>query len=171
MCAGDLVTFLNVWRAWQDHRQSAKWARGNCLHQKALLRAGDIRRQLVGFLLAHGKPMATTDDMTKVVQAFAAGFFMSAARFSGTEYDRLKSNDYGTNVYKLLRAGPNEDVKLVIHESSVLYRVQPQWVVFVSCQQGASCNYQMQNLISVSPELLQDVAPHVFQYSARRGAH
>lgn len=44
---GDLVTYLNVWKAWEDSGRSRKWAERNLLSQRVLLRAADIRGQLL----------------------------------------------------------------------------------------------------------------------------
>ncbi len=43
---GDLVTFLNVWRAWHEADRSKRWCGAHFLNYRNLLRAADIRRQL-----------------------------------------------------------------------------------------------------------------------------
>ncbi len=43
---GDLVTYLNVWKAWQESGRDRRWAARNCLNHRTLLRAADIRSQL-----------------------------------------------------------------------------------------------------------------------------
>ena len=40
------MTYLNVWKAWQESGRDRKWAARHCLHHRALLRAADIRSQL-----------------------------------------------------------------------------------------------------------------------------
>ncbi len=44
---GDLITYLNVWKAWEDSGRNRKWAERNMLSQRVLLRAADIRGQLL----------------------------------------------------------------------------------------------------------------------------
>lgn len=39
----------------------------------------------------------------QVVKAITAGLFMNAAQYQCTEYDPTKTNDAGSNVYRLLR--------------------------------------------------------------------
>lgn len=43
---GDLVTYLNVWKAWQDSGRDRKWAARNFVNHRTMLRAADIRSQL-----------------------------------------------------------------------------------------------------------------------------
>jgi hypothetical protein len=43
---GDLVTYLNVWKAWNDSGRDRRWAHRYCLNHRNLLRAADIRTQL-----------------------------------------------------------------------------------------------------------------------------
>ena len=43
---GDLVTFLNIWRAWNEADRSKRWCGRHFLNYRNLLRAADIRRQL-----------------------------------------------------------------------------------------------------------------------------
>lgn len=67
MAAGDLLTYLNVWHAWEEHGRSPKWAHRNSLNHKALLRAADIRVQILALLHQLRVPVATCEgDMAKV---------------------------------------------------------------------------------------------------------
>jgi hypothetical protein len=67
VCAGDLLTYLNVWHAWEEHGRSPQWAHRNNLNQKALLRAADIRAQLLEMLKQLKVPLATCDGNMEVV--------------------------------------------------------------------------------------------------------
>lgn len=40
------MTFLNIWRAWNEADRSKRWCGGHFLNYRNLLRAADIRRQL-----------------------------------------------------------------------------------------------------------------------------
>ena len=66
--AGDLLTFLNVWHAWEEHKRAPKWAHRNCLNQKALLRAADIRQQLLARLHRLDVPVASCAGDMDVVK-------------------------------------------------------------------------------------------------------
>lgn len=61
------MTYLNVWHAWEAHGRAPKWAHRNSLNQKALLRAADIRVQILALLRQLRVPVATCEgDMAKV---------------------------------------------------------------------------------------------------------
>ena len=48
---GDLVSYLNVWRAWEAAGRSKKWAVAHRVMHRSLLRAADIRGQVGARLL------------------------------------------------------------------------------------------------------------------------
>lgn len=54
-------------------------------------------------------------------------------------------------------------LKLRVHPSSVLFRTQPQLVVFLGCQQNDEGWYEMQCVTAIQPEWLTELAPGVFQ--------
>lgn len=43
---GDLITFLNIWKGWEDGGRSRKWCYKNFINHRTMLRAADIRNQL-----------------------------------------------------------------------------------------------------------------------------
>lgn len=43
---GDLITFLNIWRGWEESGCSRKWCYKNFINHRTMLRAADIRNQL-----------------------------------------------------------------------------------------------------------------------------
>lgn len=47
---GDLVTYLNVWKAWEAAGRSGRWAHRHLINHRTMLRAADIRRQLLQHL-------------------------------------------------------------------------------------------------------------------------
>lgn len=50
MAEGDLVTYLNVWKAWEAAGRSGRWAHRHLINHRTMLRAADIRRQLLQHL-------------------------------------------------------------------------------------------------------------------------
>lgn len=40
------MTYLNLWKAWNDSGRDRRWAHRYCLNHRNLLRAADIRTQL-----------------------------------------------------------------------------------------------------------------------------
>jgi hypothetical protein len=71
------VTYLNVWRAWQEGGRDRRWAARNCVNHRTLLRAGDIRSQLCSHL--------------RCVPARSSGFEASPRTGHGNLYYRLVS--------------------------------------------------------------------------------
>lgn len=56
-------------------------------------------------------------------------------------------------------------VRLRAHPSSVLFRVSAPWVLFYQAKQGESGWYDMHDLVTVEPEWLPELAPHMFSKS------
>lgn len=97
---GDPVTALNVWAAWSREgsrkrgpKASSRWCARQGLDLRVLLRAGDVRQQLLRHLARLGVATAVASDadggsssgssnaavVKAVVRALARGFFASAA--------------------------------------------------------------------------------------------
>ena len=95
---GDPITALNVWRAWSRvgskargrPRASSRWCARRGLDLRVLLRAGDVRQQLLRHLARLGVATASDESdsggsnsgavvVSAVVRALARGFFASAA--------------------------------------------------------------------------------------------
>ncbi|KAG2447032.1 hypothetical protein HYH02_008184 [Chlamydomonas schloesseri] len=168
---GDGVTMLNVHQAWRSSGRSSAWAGRHFLNASSLYRADEARDQLLGLLRRHGLLPANTPppscgtDMEPVCRALAAGQFMAAAVYEGTQYNPLAAeSDPGVHVYRLVRytAHKTAPLKLRIHNSSVLWRSAPPCVVYRSVQQADSGWYEMQGVTAVRPEWLVELAPHMF---------
>jgi ATP-dependent RNA helicase DDX35 len=90
---GDPITALNVWRAWnrvgsrvRGPRASSRWCSRHGLDLRVLLRAGDVRQQLLRHLARLGVRTSDGDagddersNVSAVTRALARGFFASAA--------------------------------------------------------------------------------------------
>ncbi|KAG2432191.1 hypothetical protein HXX76_009111 [Chlamydomonas incerta] len=184
---GDGVTMLNVHRAWRSSGRSSAWCGGavgggrwamgggragrHFLNASSLYRADEAREQLLGALRRHGllpassPPPSCGADMEPVCRALAAGQFMSAAVYEGTQYNPLApEGDPGVHLYRLVRytAHRTAPLKLRIHNSSVLWRSAPPCVVYRSVQQADSGWYEMQGVTAVQPDWLVELAPHMF---------
>lgn len=173
---GDLVTLLNVQRAWAESNRSPKWASKHGLSHHALLKACDIRQQLASLAARLGLPRASCGrDMTPLRRAAAAGMFLNAACFEAVEYDPLApQGDAGSHTYRLIRhTDVRTPLRLRVHGSSVLARVAAPWVVFYSVQQSASGGggrggaaaggwYEMQGVTAIESDWLLELAPHMF---------
>ena len=172
---GDLVTYLNVWRGWEESggRNSKRWCYANCVNHRSMLRVADVRVQLLTHLRRLRVPLnassssdttpITTTVVERLLKAFTAGLFMNAARLVSDDGDE----------YALVRGGPGSAaaaVKLRIHSSSVLFRCRPQWVCFVTALQTDSGWYEMQDVLAVeSASWLTEAAPHYYSAAAGGG--
>jgi len=58
---GDLITYLNVWKAWEDNKRSKSWAIKNFVSHRCLHRASDIRDQILRQII-HLKKQSSPDD-------------------------------------------------------------------------------------------------------------
>ncbi|BDA45458.1 probable ATP-dependent RNA helicase DHX35 [Coccomyxa sp. Obi] len=143
---GDLVTYLNVWKAWQESGRDRRWAARNCLNHRTLLRAADIRSQLCHHLRRLGIAMESCDtEVALLRKALAAGLLMNAVQLVETAADISDPSSAGVNIYRILRStGPGPPPRLRIHASSVLARTRPQWLVFWQVQQSSSGWFEMQ---------------------------
>ena len=52
------LTLLNVYNSWLDNQCSEEWATENFIQQKELLKALDIREQLVNIMMGQNVPSA-----------------------------------------------------------------------------------------------------------------
>lgn len=179
---GDLITYLNVWKAWEENRRSSSWAFKNFISQKSLCQASEIRNHLLR-LLFHLKRQSQGNDpifskcsleqvkenlfmrkdlsvsqiderILRIRQCFARGLFLNAVRMS----DPSDLDSEGLPVYKLLRntGDPLHDVfRLRIHRDSVLYGSNDQqWLCFYKAQQAGKHSIDMLIVHSVDPEWL-----------------
>ncbi|KAF5837631.1 putative DEAH [Dunaliella salina] len=103
---GDLVSLLNVWRAWQEHGCSAQWCAKQLLNQHSLRKAEEVRKQLARACARLGlpEPESCDGDMDHLRKGIVAGLFMNAAVFESTDHNPLApESDPGTHVYRLIR--------------------------------------------------------------------
>jgi ATP-dependent RNA helicase DDX35 len=108
----------------------------------------EIRDQLKRIARRLGITLKSCDgDMEAVRKAVTAGFFANACRLE----------PHSNGVYKTIRG--SEEV--YIHPSSVLFRVNPKWVVYQSIV--STERQYMRNVVTINPSWLTEVAPHFYQ--------
>ncbi|KAK9901246.1 hypothetical protein WJX75_002237 [Coccomyxa subellipsoidea] len=169
---GDLVTYLNVWKAWQDSGRDRKWAARNFVNHRTMLRAADIRSQLCHHLRRLGITLESCDaEVSLLRKALTAGLLMNAVQLVDTANDISDPSSAGINVYRILRStGPGPPPRLQIHSSSVLARTRPQWLVFWQVQQNASGWYEMQEVTAIESHWLPELADHVYSHTGIRAS-
>ncbi|CDO96735.1 unnamed protein product [Coffea canephora] len=84
-----------------------------------------------------------------VRKAIAAGFFANACRLEPYSYNGM---------YKTVRTSQ----EVYVHPSSVLFRVNPKWVIYNSLV--STDRQYMRNVISIDPSWLREAAPHFYQH-------
>lgn len=106
----DHLTLLNVYNQWTRQSRSAKWSATNFINDKLMMKARDIRQQLVGVLEQLKLPLVLALEDT-VRKCLCAGFFALAA-----VVERVNPNS-GLPEFLLLR---HRYMKLFLHPTSVL---------------------------------------------------
>ncbi|CAH2078640.1 unnamed protein product [Thlaspi arvense] len=145
---GDHVTFLNVYKGFLESKKSSQWCYKNFLNYQSMKKVVEIRDQLKRIARRLGITLKSCDgDMEAVRKAVTAGFFANACRLE----------PHSNGVYKTIRG--SEEV--YIHPSSVLFRVNPKWVVYQSIV--STERQYMRNVVTINPSWLTEVAPHFYQ--------
>ncbi|KAL7089088.1 hypothetical protein ACP275_13G166900 [Erythranthe tilingii] len=146
---GDHVTFLNVYRGFIESRKSSNWCHKNHINYHAMKKVDEIRQQLRRVAQRLGITLKSCEgDMDVVRKAVTAGFFANACRLEAFSHNGL---------YKTIRSSQ----EVYIHPSSVLFRVNPKWVIFHSIV--STDRRYMRNVISIDPSWLTEAAPHFYQ--------
>ncbi|RLN23325.1 putative ATP-dependent RNA helicase DHX35 [Panicum miliaceum] len=147
---GDHVTFLNIYKGFHQSGKSSQWCYKNFLNYQALKKVVEIRGQLLRIVKGFGIPLKSCDkDMQAVRKAIIAGSFANACHLE--EYSQ-------NGMYKTIRTSQ----EVYIHPSSVLFRVNPKWVVYQSLV--STDKHYMRNVIAIEPSWLTEAAPHFYQF-------
>ncbi|XP_047332308.1 probable pre-mRNA-splicing factor ATP-dependent RNA helicase DEAH9 [Impatiens glandulifera] len=145
---GDHVTFLNVYKGFLQSNKSSKWCHKNFVNYNAMRKVIEIREQLRRIAHRIGVVLKSCDtDMEVVRKAVIAGCFANACRLDASSHNEM---------YKTFRGSQ----EVYIHPSSVLFRVNPKWVIYHSIV--STDRQYMRNVISIDPSWLIEAAPHFF---------
>lgn len=147
---GDHVTFLNVYKGFIQSNKSSKWCHKNFINYNAMKKALEVREQLRRIAQRLGIVLKSCEgDIQLVRKAVTAGFFANACRLEPYSYNGM---------YKTVRTSQ----EVYIHPSSVLFRVNPKWVIYNSLV--STDRRYMRNVISIDPSWLREAAPHFYQH-------
>ncbi|KAH0941291.1 hypothetical protein HID58_000928 [Brassica napus] len=145
---GDHVTFLNVYKGFLESKKSSQWCYKNFLNYQSMKKVVEIRDQLKRIARRLGITLKSCEgDIDAVRKAVTAGFFANACRLE----------PHSNGVFKTIRG--SEEV--YIHPSSVLFRVNPKWVVYQSIV--STERQYMRNVVTINPSWLTEAAPHFYQ--------
>ncbi|XP_048132238.1 probable pre-mRNA-splicing factor ATP-dependent RNA helicase DEAH9 isoform X4 [Rhodamnia argentea] len=146
---GDLVTFLNVYKGFLQSGKSSQWCHKNYINYHAMKKVVDIREQLRRIAQRLGVTLKSCDkDMQVVRKAVTTGFFANACRLEPFTHNGM---------YKTVRTSQ----EVYIHPSSVLFRVNPKWIVYHSIV--STDRQYMRNVATIEPSWLREVAPHFYR--------
>ncbi|KAB1221979.1 putative ATP-dependent RNA helicase DHX35 [Morella rubra] len=147
---GDHVTFLNVYKVFLQSGKSSQWCHKNHVNYHAMKKVVEIREQLRRIAQRLGIILKSCEgDMQVVRKAVTAGFFANACRLEAFSH---------SGMYKTVRGSQ----EVYIHPSSVLFRVNPKWVIYHSLV--STDRQYMRNVISIDPSWLREAAPHFYQH-------
>lgn len=186
---GDLISYLNVWRAWNDEGRRQRWCSENGIDRRAMLRAADVRTQLLSRLkrmklstksAMDGVRMGSRGEQSKealrrIRKALVSGLFLNAAslRSNDVAAASLGLGESVSALYRLVRGSPGTvagEARLRMHASSVLHKCRPTWVCFVRAQQAGGGWFEMQDLVTTDADMLRDVAPRYFTLAPLRNS-
>ncbi|CAL9126286.1 unnamed protein product [Musa textilis] len=149
---GDHITYLNVYKGFLNSGKSSQWCYKNYLNYQAMKKVVDVRDQLSRLLRRLGLALKSCEKDTQILRkAIIAGFFANSCHLEEYSHNGL---------YKTVRS--SEEV--YIHPSSVLFRVNPKWVVYHSLV--STNKHYMRNVIAIDPSWLIEAAPHFYQLRA-----
>jgi ATP-dependent RNA helicase DDX35 len=188
---GDLITYLNVWKAWEDSGRSKAWAIKNLVSYRCLLRALDIRDQILRQLVRIKQQTSAEDPVfggRQIQELKESMLFGNANMFMDERQEKIKvisksllsglflnaveicdevsaTGDLNGPSYRLLRnfGESQNETRLRIHPSSVLFRCRPKYLCFFAAQQVDTRLVDMQEVHSIEPEWLHEIAPHFFE--------
>ncbi|KAF5742324.1 putative ATP-dependent RNA helicase [Tripterygium wilfordii] len=147
---GDHVTFLNVYKGFLQSGKSSQWCHKNFINYQAMKKVMEIREQLRKTAKKLGMVLKSCDnDMEVVRKAITTGFFANACRLEAYSHNGM---------YKTLRGSQ----EVFIHPSSVLFRVNPKWVLYYSLV--STDRRYMRNVITIDPSWLTEIAPHFYHH-------
>lgn len=142
---GDHLTLLNVYTQWVETEYSMPWCYENFIQYKSMVRAHDVRDQLVGLCERVEIPMVSTKDTETIRKAVASGYFYHTAKLQkGGQYRTTKHNQ-----------------SVMIHPGSSLFKEIPRWVIYHELV--FTSKEFMRQVIEINPEWLVEIAPHYYK--------
>lgn len=156
---GDLISWINIYRAWEQAGRSDTWCRRHNLSATALGRAAGIRTLLCQYMERHGlRPREHSQSVPNLLRCIATGLFANAA---------LAQAD---GSYRLVRASSGgggdggEGPVLYIHPSSVLFRRAPSCLLYWEVMETS--RIYMREVTAIDPEWLAEVAPNYYEFAS-----
>ncbi|XP_054802577.1 probable pre-mRNA-splicing factor ATP-dependent RNA helicase DEAH9 [Prosopis cineraria] len=154
---GDHVTFLNVYKGFLQSGKSSQWCHKNHVNYHAMRKVLEVREQLKRIAQRIGIALKSCEgDMQVVRKAVTSGFFANACHLEAFSHNGM---------YKTVRGSQ----EVYIHPSSVLFRVNPKWVIYSSLV--STDKQYMRNVTSIDPSWLLEAAPQFYQLQRPNPLH
>jgi len=145
---GDHLTGLTVYQAWAASKFSPAWCFENYVQARAMKRAQDVRKQLLGIMDRYKLEVVSCGrDFVTVCKALVSGFFNQVAKKDAAEGYRTVVD--GQPVY--------------IHPGSAIFQHQPEWVLYHELI--LTTKEYMRSVMAVDPKWLVELAPRFFKPS------
>jgi len=145
---GDHMTLLTVYEAWKRTSFSCAWCYDHFIQVRAMRRAQDIRKQLIGIIDRYKLLLTSAgQDWDRVRRAIVSGYFANAA-WKGV-HDDYKSMVEGNLVH--------------IHPSSALFNKNPEWVVYHELV--LTTKEYMRQVLAIDPRWLVALAPRFYKHA------
>lgn len=150
---GDHLMLLEVWDRFEQAEFLQRWCREHFLQYKSLIRAKNVRLQLVrlcqrlGIWEEHGSGVEGEQRRTAVAKLITAGYFAHCA--------------------KLSRLGLYQSVKrqqpVFLHPSSTLFRTKPPPKMVLYHELVLTSKEYMRTCLVVEHRWLRELAPHYYR--------
>ena len=151
---GDHLALLNVYNQWKDTNYSETWCFDNFVQVRSMRRARDVKEQLAKIcervnidFKDPGLSLYEDEYGTNIRKSIVHGYFYNAAKHTKNGLYRTAKNAH----------------TVLIHPSSFVFKIQPDWVVYHELVQ--TTKEFMRNVISVDPLWLLEIAPHLYKES------
>ncbi|KAL8271108.1 hypothetical protein Esti_004962 [Eimeria stiedai] len=143
----DHLTLLNVYQQWKRARYNAQWCLKHFVQPKAMVKAREVREQLVDVMTQQGMPdNSCGTDWDVLRKAICAGYLQHAAKLRGIgEYVNLRTS-----------------VPCHVHPTSALFSAgyTPDYVVYHELL--LTTKEYMRNVTAVDARWLADLGPMFF---------
>lgn len=146
---GDMLTYLSVWREFEDNEYSQAWCKENYLQYRTLNRVRDVREQLHKLCDRVELPHSSNPtDHVAIRKALTAGFALNTARIQRDG-----------NSYRTIRNG----LTVYIHPSSGVIEQKPRFVVY--SELVMTSKEYIRNVMIIDGAWLSEISPHLYKPS------
>ncbi|XP_008117668.3 ATP-dependent RNA helicase DHX33 isoform X1 [Anolis carolinensis] len=147
---GDLLTLLNVYRAFKSVSGNREWCKENFVNSRNMMLVSDVRAQLRDICIKLSVPLESCrSDTSALRRCLAHSLFLQSAELQ-------PDGSYAASEARQPAA---------IHPSSALFHSRPACLVYTELLHTSKC--YMRGLCPVDPEWLFDAAPEYFRRRLR----